>query len=246
MVLVGCVYADTAYSIPAWYSDKDGSVTGYVDFFLTNCTTGVNASCTLNIAITDTQANPTAAGQLVSGLSFALTNAGTALTVPGTLSGTINNNSNGNGTGGAVTVLDSSFNATTTTATPSSWQIAAGQTGFYLNDLTGGKPQDMIIGPGPYTNANPSITGHDPSLAGTVDFAITGFPGLTPTTVLSSVKFFFGTGPDASQTLTCTSNCGGPISVTGASATPEPFSLSLVGGGLLALALMRRRRGTAK
>jgi hypothetical protein len=60
-------------------------------------------------------------------------------------------------------------------------------------------------------------------------------------TALDAVNFYFGTGPDAHYTATCTSDCLS-ISTGGEfSATPEPFSFLLAGGGLLGLALLRRR-----
>jgi len=248
-VVAGCLNASTGtfYSIPSGFSDGDGPVSGTVLFGLSNCVTGSSPSCTLNIAITDTEANPKGAGQLLSGLSFLLQNAGTTLPDIGTLSDTINNDSNGNGTGGAVTVLSASLTTTTTTSKPGTWQFGTvsqegqGKAGFDLTTLTGGSPENMIIGPGPYTNANSSITGHSPSLAGTVDFSISDFPGLTTSTVLSDVNFFFGTGPDASEALTCTSGCSGTISTGVITATPEPFSLFLAGGALIAIGLLRRR-----
>ncbi len=241
-LVAGCLNAGPMYSIPAGYSDTDGAVSGDVIFSLTGCGAVPTPSCTLNIFITDTEANPTGAGQLISGLSFALLNAGTTLPETGTLSGTISN-----GSGGAVTVLDGSFNPTTTTS-DGNWQLqAGGSSGFYLNDLTGGKPKDMIIGPGPYTDANSSITGHSPSYAGTVEFSISNIAGLTTSTDLSSADFYYGTGPDAHNALSCISSCGGPIvTTTASSATPEPFSMSLTGGALIALGLFRRRLFVAR
>jgi hypothetical protein len=237
-ITAGCLSASTVYNISSGASDKDGPLSGNVAFFLTNCGT----SCILNIDITNTEANPTAAGQLISGLSFVLMNAGTVLPSAGTLSSTISN-----GSGGGVTVLDSSFNATTTTATPSTWKASYvnSSEGIYLNDLTGAKPANMIIGPGPYTNANPSITGHDPSLAGTVQFSISGITGLTSTTDLSAVDFYYGTGPDASGALTCSSGCSGTVSQQ-ITATPEPGTLFLAGGILLAVGVSRQRRSIVR
>src|SRR6185312_8954518 len=198
----GCLHASTAWSIPAGAHDSDGALAGYVNFYLSDCVTGPTSSCTLNIAITNTEVNPTSAGQLISGLSFQLLNAGTSLPATGTLSDAINNNSNGSGTGGAVTVMNSDKSTTTTTVTPARWdfgtvaQMGQGVAGFDLTTLTGGRPLDMIMAAGPDSNINPSITGHSPTLVGTVDFQITGMVGLTTSTVLDSVNFYFGTGPD--------------------------------------------------
>ncbi|HVY92004.1 MAG TPA: hypothetical protein VHA14_04615 [Bryobacteraceae bacterium] len=247
MVLFGgCMYASTAWSIPSGASDSDGALAGYANFYLSDCVTGPAASCTLNIAITNTEVNPKSAGQLISGLSFQLMNAGTALPATGTLSDTINNDSNGNGTGGAVTVVNSDLSTSTTTTTPARWdfgtvaQMGQGVAGFDLTTLTGGSPQYMIMAAGPDNNVNASVTGHSPTLMGTVDFQIVGMEGLTTSTVLSSVNFYFGTGPDAHYAGTCTTGCGS-ISTGGQGAVPEPFSFVLAGGGLLGLAVLRRR-----
>lgn len=247
----GCLHAATAWTVPAGASDKDGAISGYANFYISDCVTGPTSSCTLNIAITNTQVNPKSAGQLISGLSFQLLNAGTSLPATGVLSDAINNNSNGDGTGGAVTVMNGNKTTTTTTTTPARWdfgtvaQMGQGVAGFDLSTLTGGKPLDMIMAAGPDTAANSSITGHSPTLMGTVDFQITGMVGLTTSTILSNVNFYFGTGPDYHIAGLCTSDCG-TIPTAGAppppGSVPEPFSFALAGGGLLGLALLRRRR----
>jgi hypothetical protein len=221
---------------------SDGPVGGSANFYLSDCVTGPTSSCSLNIAITSSVVNPTSAGQLISGISFQLLNAGTSLAATGTLSDAINNNSNGDGTGGAVTVRNDDGSTTTTTATPDRWDLGAGAGGFYLTTITQGKPLYLIMAEGPDSNANASIGQHSPSLVGTVDFEITGIEGLTTSTVLSNVKFYFGTGPDTHVAGVCTSDCG-TITTTGATppSVPEPFSLMLAGSGLLGVALLRRR-----
>jgi hypothetical protein len=222
--------------------DDDGAVSGYANFYLSDCVTGAVDSCTLDIAITSTQVDPRAAGQLISGISFSLLNAGTSLAATGTLSDTINNNSNGNGTGGAV-ALDGDPDADFTTTTPDRWDLLAKQGGgFYLTTITQGQPQYMIMGAGPDPDANASIGNFSPSLMGTVDFQITDIVGLKSSTKLDSVSFYFGTGPDAHIGGVCTSGCG-TISTTGAQPgpVPEPFSMVLAGSGLLALGILRRR-----
>ena len=59
----------------------------------------------------------------------------------------------------------------------------------------GGKPIELIIGPGPYTNANPSITGRNPQIEDTGVFNL-AVGGITSSTTVTSAVFSFGTGPD--------------------------------------------------
>ena len=91
-------------------------------------------------------------------------------------------------------------------------------------------PATLIIGPGPYTNANGSITDNDPHNL-FIDPSATwtlAFAGATASTVISNVIFSFGTTPGA--------DVGTPV--------PIPAAVWLFGSGLLALvAIARRRQG---
>ena len=218
---------------PTGSTGKDGPVSAEVDFS--------ENGTTLFVSITDDLANPTAAGQLISDLSFVLSGGLSTGSLSNSISSTV-------GSSSPVTVLNSSFQSSTTTTTPSTWQLSHGSTDcangvsscYFLNDLTGGSPANMIIGLGPYTNANPSITGHAPSLAGTVVFEVGSITGLSSTTTVSGVNLSFGTGPDSFTTLeACTSGCTGTIEST---STPEPFTTMLGGAGLIAIGLLRRRQ----
>src|SRR5437660_5469582 len=100
---VACGYlgATTAFFTPPGSTGADGPVSAEVDFTINTCVTVPSVQCTLLIAFTNNQANPTGAGQLLSDLTFVLMNGATELTSPGTLNGSISN-----GSGGAVKVFD--------------------------------------------------------------------------------------------------------------------------------------------
>ena len=89
-------------------------------------------------------------------------------------------------------------------------------------------PATLIIGPGPYTNANGSITDNDPHNP-FIDTSATwtlAFAGATASTVICNVVFSFGTQPGANV------------------AVPIPAAVWLFGSGLLGLvAIARRRQG---
>ena len=232
--------ASTIYSTAT--SATDGathSVSFSVQFFLSGCVTGVNPSCNLFIDIANNTPNPTADTQEISGLSFTLVQGSTTLTS----AGAILSSSITNGAGGAVSVVNYSggtFSTTSTNATPTNWQLLG--TGFNLTDITGGSPSDLILGPGPYTNANNSIKGHTPSLEGNVQFEILGIAGLTTSTQISNITFGVGTSGTSitPPTLVCTGTCDGTITSLNVS-TPEPFTFWMAGGALLALGSFRRR-----
>jgi hypothetical protein len=92
-------------------------------------------------------------------------------------------------------VVDFLNRNSTTTTNPTSWQFSYAGWFIFLERFDRGQPFDMIIGSGPYTNANSNITGpHNPSL-GTTMFEITGITGLSSGTVVSNVVVSFGASP---------------------------------------------------
>lgn len=176
----------------------------------------------VGITLSNLLANPTDVAQLLSDFSF---------TLSGTTSGATLFSSSGQeitlGSGGS-----SSLGSTVATG----WILSSPSTGNYLlNDLAAGAagPSHLIIGPGPYTSANGSIAGngpHNPFLNGSATFTL-NITGVTADTTVSNVVFSFGT----------TSGDNVPGGSGPNTTIPEPVSLSLVGGGLLALGLLRKR-----
>jgi hypothetical protein len=90
----------------------------------------------------------------------------------------------------------------------------------------GGKPIDLIIGTGPYTNANSSIIVHDPSIQGTGTFALSAL-GVTASTQVTGVIFSFGTGPDTFLPVTT---------------VPEPSTWAMMILGFAGIGFMAYRR----
>jgi hypothetical protein len=174
---------------------------------------------TLTVVLTDTQANPRSAGDLLSGLTIGLPGVATL----------------GSQAGSLITVTSTTGPYTTSGGPPTHW--GAGSSGGTISLETagsfavGGAPINMIIGPpdgsGNYSNSNSSVNdGHfSPFINGTGTFVIndamiTALTNLTNT----SVAFLFGTGPDFTQP-------GTPV-------VPLPGALPLFTGGLGLLGLL--------
>jgi hypothetical protein len=176
---------------------------------------------TVTIQLFNLLVNPTTAAQNLSDFDFSL-------------SGTTALGSLGSSWGQDITVAaDGTFTLGSTVAT--GWALSSPTTGSYLLNVLGTAtgPAHTILGApgigGTYSNANGSIAGndpHNPFLNQSATF-ILNITGVTANTSVSNVAFSFGT--------TSGNDVGGGSSV------PEPLSLSLVGGGLLALGLLRKR-----
>jgi len=184
----------------------------------------------VNITLNDLEGNPTDVAQLISGLTFTLSN--------GATSGTLFSS-----TGTQITVNSGGTSSVGTTGA-AGWGLNNNVSGGLQLDALGFVgPKGLIIGgPGAgglYSAGNGSITNgaHNPFELGSVQF-IVDITGVTTATTVTSATFAFGTTAGQFSVKGCMSNdpsCG-------LATAPEPISLALTGSGLIGLFFLRRRR----
>lgn len=217
-LFLGAICAPKAHADTVTYDTPAGSTTsgGAVDA----SATFVTGDGTLSITLTDLQANPTDVAQLISDLSFVLSNGATSGTIVSSAGQEVTIATNGTPTLGAVVATG--------------WGLNSTATGLQLDALgVFTSPTHLIIGPpdgtGIYSNANGSIAGngpHNPFLNGSATFLL-DIAGVTADTTISSATFSFGTTEGADLVP----------GTTGTTSVPEPGSLALllVGGMVLVL-----------
>jgi hypothetical protein len=179
---------------------------------------------TVTVQLFNLLVNPTTVAQNISDFDFAL-------------SGTTSLGSLASSSGQDITVASNgTFTLGSTVAT--GWAFTSPTAGSYLLNVLGAAgPTHTILGApgagGTYSNANGSIAGndpHNPFLNQSATFTL-NITGVTTDTTVSSAIFSFGTAAGDNVP-----GGSGPNSTV-----PEPVSLSLVGSGLLALGLLRKR-----
>src|SRR5215467_6457122 len=142
---------------------------------------------TVTVMLSSLITNPTAAGQLVSGIQIILGAPSPTTASLSSASGTTINIASGGAVtpGGAITHWGAALSGGTIF-------LATAGTG-----APGGNPINLIIGTAAsYPAANSSITNRNPQIQGTGTFNLTT-AGVTATTPITSVVFEFGTGPDS-------------------------------------------------
>jgi len=181
---------------------------------------------TITVTLTNLLANPTTVAQNISDFFFTLNTTPTGF--PSTVTPT-----------GSLITVAGGTSTPDTTDTLKSWALTATGNQIHIDALVASQgptsaPKQLIIGPGPYTNANASITGstHNPFINGTATFTF-AVSGVTANSVVSNGIFSFGT--DGGDNVNATGGGGG-----GGSVTPEP-STFLLGGSLVGLSLIIKR-----
>jgi len=167
----------------------------------------------LTVVLTNLEVNPKSISESISGIEFQLSNTPKSAAVSSDTGQLIN-------LSGSV--------ATPIAGTPNRWSAALSKGTIDLSALGGGQPSQLIIGPGPYTNANSGFTKFNPQVSKTATFGLT-ISGISSTTTITSATFLFGTNPDGT--------------IVGHSVrTPEPASIALLASSMVAIGLLRRKQ----
>jgi hypothetical protein len=213
--------ADTVTFVTPTGSSTSGPVSDEVTFTTT--------ADSLVITLVDLEANPTDVAQLLSDLSFTLSD------------GSLTGSSLASSSGREITVNSNGTFGLGSTV-PTGWAYTGSGTSGMLDVLgTPTAPSHLIIGPpgtgGTYSNANGSIAGngpHNPFLNQTATFTVAG-AGITADTTVTAATFSFGTTEGANL-------------VPGVPApTPEPRTTGIIviAIGLIGLLQYRKKAQSA-
>jgi MYXO-CTERM domain-containing protein len=183
--------------------------------------TGANE---ITLELENLEANPLSDAQSLSGFFFTLPDTPTGLpgtTIPADIANVIQIAS-----GGIVT--------RDTSSALQDWKVTVSGRQIHIDSLPG-SPKQTIIGPGPYTAANPSVTvgPHNPYIDQIATFTFNA-NGVTANTIVTNGTFAFGTAEG--------NNVAGVSEPVAAAPEPSAKVLTLGGLGLLALVAAGLRR----
>lgn len=195
---------ETDCATPAGAGVTDGPVNAQATF---TSGTDISGAGFITITLTNLLADPTSAGQLLSGLAFTVSE--------GEASGTLGANS--------ANIRTVNHGGTFTDHGPSitGWALAQNFDGgldlcVLCRDLGSLGPSHLLIGApaasGTYASANGSIAGnrpHNPFAAGTATFLV-NVPGVTANSIVPSATFFFSTTEGVSVAGSCS---GGGVGI---------------------------------
>jgi hypothetical protein len=232
-LLIGLAAFATLGHATTIYSISSSGASGTAAF-----TFGTNS---LTVVLTDTVTNPGNVGLNLSALSF-------------TFAGATGSSLTGASSPASRTVkADGTFSdaAGPTTVAGVGWVYSKSSNTYLLDVLSGtghAGPANTLIGSpdgsNVYSAANSSITGnapHNPFLASSATFNFTFTSGVDANTLLSGVRFQFGTEDNTLSAGTCQSGC----TVNQTTTTPEPGAILLTTSGFAGLLFFARRRRRA-
>ena len=138
--------------------------------------------------------------------------------------------------GSLIDIAKSTGAATAVSGEPNHWVVGESGDVLALTTLSGGKPNDLIVGPTPaggYGPGEASLNEHNPSILETGTFVI-NFPTGSAVPDISSVQFSLGTSP------------GDFVNGVPGGTVPEPATWAMMLMGVAGLGgLLRRRRHLA-
>ncbi|HEX7945747.1 MAG TPA: PEPxxWA-CTERM sorting domain-containing protein [Phenylobacterium sp.] len=212
--------AVTVWNFSGAVADGNGDATATI-------TTAVNS---LTVALTNNQVNPISDGREISGISITLSGVPTALSLFSS-------------SGSLINIDKKTHLASAAAGSIDHWGAGVSSGVIFLDAAglfaPGGQPHDLIIGQGPYTNANPSITGKNPHIQGTGTFVLNfTLPG---DYTVTGVNIAFGTTGTDFHGASCTAGCDGGGGGQGGVPEPATWAMMIMGFGGVGTLLRRRR-----
>jgi hypothetical protein len=225
MAAVGSAHAATTI----W--TYDGPVTDGASNAKATITEGASS---LTITLENWLVNQTSSGQSISGISIDLFDVPTGVSLFSSSGSLINIEKKT----GAVTA------AAGADAVIDHWGTGIGGGLVFLQTAgafaVGGQPNELIVGAGPYTNANSSITNRNPHLQQSGTFVL-NFTGLTGPLKVTGVNLAFGTDAEFHGATCDPRTCLPPPP-----GVPEPATWAMMLMGFFGLgSVVRRRRRAA-